>query len=352
MVAGEFVGFYDGNPNFERNWDLTAEKIAIVGVGNVALDIARVLAKTADELKVTEIPDNVYDNLNASAAKEIHVFGRRGPAQAKFSPLELKELDHSDTIEVIVDPEDIDYDEASEQARREAKSVDLVCQTLEGYAMRDPKGAPHKLFIHFFESPVEILGGEDGKVTGFVTERTELDGKGGVTLTGKTTTWDVQAVYRAVGYRSDAVKGVPFDDLRAVIPNDEGHVLTEFGGDIVPGLYATGWIKRGPIGLIGNTKSDAKDTTTMLLEDFTMRPPHPHHPPRRPGHPRPARRQGHQGDHLGRLAQPRRRRTLPRRSRRPRTQEDRRVGRHGQRLPPGVKHQNPTPPRAPGPATV
>ena len=267
--AGEFVGFYDGNPNFERDWDLTAEKIAIVGVGNVALDIARVLAKTADELKVTEIPDNVYENLNSSAAKEIHIFGRRGPAQAKFTPLELKELDHSDTIEVIVDPEDIDYDEASEQARREAKSVDLVCQTLENYAMRDPKGAPHKLFIHFFESPVELLGDENGKVTGFVTERTELDGKGGVTLTGKTTTWDVQAVYRAVGYRSDAVEGVPFDDLRAVIPNDEGHVLTEFGGDIIPGLYATGWIKRGPIGLIGNTKSDAKDTTTMLLDDFT-----------------------------------------------------------------------------------
>ena len=265
--AGQFVGFYDGNPNFTRDWDLTAEKVAIVGVGNVALDIARVLAKTADELKVTEIPDNVYDNLNASAAKEIHVFGRRGPAQAKFSPLELKELDHSDSIEVIVDPEDIDYDEASETARREAKSVDLVCQTLEGYAMRDPKGAPHKLFIHFFESPVEIIG-DDGKVTGFVTERTELDGNGGVTATGETTTWDVQAVYRAVGYRSDAVNGVPFDDHRAVIPNDEGHVLTEFGGDIVPGLYTTGWIKRGPVGLIGNTKSDAKDTTTMLLDDY------------------------------------------------------------------------------------
>ncbi|GAB3073518.1 FAD-dependent oxidoreductase [Corynebacterium aquatimens] len=266
--AAEFVGFYDGNPDFERDWDLTAEKIAIVGVGNVALDIARVLAKTADELHVTEIPDNVYSNLNQSAAKEIHVFGRRGPAQAKFTPLELKELDHSPTIEVIVDPEDIDYDEASEQARRDAKAVDLVCQTLEGYAMRDPKGAPHKLFIHFFESPVEILGDDNGNVTGFVTERTQLDGNGGVTTTGETKTWDVQAVYRAVGYRSDAIKDVPFDDLNAVIPNDEGHVLTEPNGEIVPGLYATGWIKRGPIGLIGNTKSDAKDTTSMLIDDF------------------------------------------------------------------------------------
>ncbi|MFP7365954.1 FAD-dependent oxidoreductase [Corynebacterium callunae] len=265
--AGEFVGFYDGNPNFERSWDLTAEKVAVIGVGNVALDVARILAKTGDELLVTEIPDNVYESLSKNQAKEVHVFGRRGPAQAKFTPLELKELDHSDTIEVVVNPEDIDYDAASETARRESKSQDLVCQTLEQYAMRDPKGAPHKLFIHFFESPVEILG-EDGKVVGIKTERTQLDGNGGVTGTGEFTTWDVQAVYRAVGYRSDAVNDVPFDAQRAVIPNDGGHVINPETGEPITGLYATGWIKRGPIGLIGNTKSDAKETTEMLLADF------------------------------------------------------------------------------------
>lgn len=264
--AGEFVGFYDGNPNFERNWDLSAEKVAVVGVGNVALDVARILAKTGDELLVTEIPDNVYESLAKNQAKEVHVFGRRGPAQAKFTPLELKELDHSDTIEVIVNPEDIDYDAASEQARRDSKSQDLVCQTLESYAMRDPKGAPHKLFIHFFESPVEILG-EDGKVVGLKTERTQLDGNGGVTGTGEFKTWDVQSVYRAVGYRSDAIEGVPFDDERAVVPNDGGHIIDPEVGSPIPGLYATGWIKRGPIGLIGNTKSDAKETTEMLLAD-------------------------------------------------------------------------------------
>ncbi|QWQ85304.1 FAD-dependent oxidoreductase [Corynebacterium glutamicum] len=264
--AGEFVGFYDGNPNFERNWDLSAEKVAVVGVGNVALDVARILAKTGDELLVTEIPDNVYESLAKNQAKEVHVFGRRGPAQTKFTPLELKELDHSDTIEVIVNPEDIDYDAASEQARRDSKSQDLVCQTLESYAMRDPKGAPHKLFIHFFESPVEILG-EDGKVVGLKTERTQLDGNGGVTGTGEFKTWDVQSVYRAVGYRSDAIEGVPFDDERAVVPNDGGHIIDPEVGSPITGLYATGWIKRGPIGLIGNTKSDAKETTEMLLAD-------------------------------------------------------------------------------------
>ena len=264
--AAEFVGFYDGNPEFPRTWDLSAEKVAVIGVGNVGLDVARVLAKTGEELHVTEIPDNVYETLKNNKATEVHVFGRRGPAQAKFTPLELKELDHSPTIEVVVNPEDIDYDEASEAARRESKSQDLVCQTLEQYAIRDPKGAPHKLFIHFFESPVEVIG-EDGKVAGLKTERMQLDGKGGVVGTGEFNTWPVQAIYRAVGYRSDAVTDVPFDDQAAVIPNDGGHVLDGVDGSPIAGLYTTGWIKRGPVGLIGNTKGDAKETIEMLLAD-------------------------------------------------------------------------------------
>ena len=263
--AADFVGFYDGNPRFHRTWNLTATHIAIIGVGNVALDISRILAKTANELHTTEIPDNVYQTLKTNQATHIHIFGRRGPAQAKFTPLELKELDHSRTIEVIVNPEDIDYDEASINARRASKSQGLVCQTLEQYAMRDPKGAPHKLTIHFLESPVEILG-EDGNVVGLRTERMELDGTGNVTGTGKFTEWPVQAVYRAVGYRSEAITAVPFDHGTAVIPNDGGHVVDP-AGEIVPGVYVTGWIKRGPVGLIGNTKSDAKETTDMLIAD-------------------------------------------------------------------------------------
>ncbi|WP_188358310.1 FAD-dependent oxidoreductase, partial [Corynebacterium pelargi] len=223
--AGEFVGFYDGNPDFQRTWDLSAERVAVIGVGNVALDVARILAKTADELHTTEIPDNVYNTLKNNQAKEIHIFGRRGPAQAKFTPLELKELDHSDTIEVIVNPEDIDYDDASITTRHESKSQDLVCQTLEAYAMREPKGAPHKLFIHFFESPTEILG-TNGHVTGLRTERTQLDGTGNVQPTGTTTDWDIQAVYRAVGYRSTPITGVPFDTTTHTIPNDGAHVTT------------------------------------------------------------------------------------------------------------------------------
>ncbi|MCS4490210.1 FAD-dependent oxidoreductase [Corynebacterium sp. ES2794-CONJ1] len=264
--AAEFVGFYDGNPEFARDWDLSAQQVGVIGVGNVGLDVARILAKTGEELHVTEIPDNVYEALKSNKATEVHVFGRRGPAQAKFTPLELKELDHSPTIEVVVDPEDIDYDAASEKARRESKSQDLVCQTLEQYAMREPKNAPHKLFIHFFESPVEIIG-DDGKVVGLKTERTQLDGSGNVVGTGTFKVWPMQAVYRAVGYRSDAVADIPFDHDKAVIPNDGGHILDAHNQPI-PGLYATGWIKRGPVGLIGNTKSDAKETTQMLLSDW------------------------------------------------------------------------------------
>lgn len=263
--AGEFVGFYDGNPRFEREWDLSASEVAVIGVGNVGLDVSRILAKTGDELKVTEIADNVYDSLAQNKAETVRVFGRRGPAQAKFTPQELKELDHSDNINVVVSPEDIDYDEASLEARASSKSTDLVCQVLEQYAIRDPKQAPHTLQIHLFEQPVEILG-ENGRVSGIKTERTELTGDGNVRGTGKFTTWPVQAVYFATGYRSDAVDGVPFNSEKNVINNDGGHVIDEEDA-IVPGLYTTGWVKRGPVGLIGNTKSDASETIGMLLDD-------------------------------------------------------------------------------------
>lgn len=266
--AGEFVGFYDGNPRFERNWNLEAKEVAVVGVGNVALDVSRILAKTGDELAVTEIPDNVYESLKNNKAETVHMFGRRGPAQAKFTPKELRELDGSDTIQVLVDPEDIDYDELSEQVRRSDKSIDLNCQVLEQYAMREPDDSPHKIYIHFFEEPVEVLT-EGDAIVGIRTERQELDGNGGIKGTGQFTDWPVQQVYHAVGYRSEPVEGVPFDLDRHVIPNDGGHVLVtaEEGAGVEDKLYVTGWIKRGPIGLIGNTKSDAKETTDMLIAD-------------------------------------------------------------------------------------
>jgi len=268
--AADFVSWYDGHPDVPREWPLDAEKVAVLGVGNVALDIARVLAKTGDELLPTEIPPNVYEGLKKNKAVEVHVFGRRGPAQAKFTPLELRELDHSPTIEVIVDPEDIEYDEGSELARRNSKQVDMVANTLQDWAIRDVGDRPHKLFLHFFESPTEVLG-ENGKVVGLRTERTELDGTGNVRGTGRFNDWEVQAVYRAVGYLSQNIAQLPFDDQAGTVPNEAGRVVadeTAEGHDrFLPHTYVTGWIKRGPVGLIGHTKGDANETVANLLED-------------------------------------------------------------------------------------
>ncbi|MFJ8042456.1 FAD-dependent oxidoreductase [Kitasatospora sp. NPDC096147] len=263
--AADFVSWYDGHPDVPRTWPLEAEKVAVLGVGNVALDVARILAKTADELLPTEIPANVHEGLKANKALEVHVFGRRGPAQAKFSPMELRELDHSPNIEVIVNPEDIDYDDGSIATRRGNKQADMVASTLENWAIRDIGERPHKLFLHFFESPVEVLG-EDGKVTGLRTERTELDGTGNVKGTGKHTDWDLGAIYRAVGYLSEELPKLPWDAVSGTVPHEAGRVLE--AGHHLPSTYVTGWIKRGPVGLIGHTKGDANETVACLIEDF------------------------------------------------------------------------------------
>ncbi len=266
--AADFVYWYDGHPDVSREWDFQphAESVAVLGVGNVGLDIARILAKTADELLVTEIPDNVYEGLKKNAAKDVHVFARRGPAQVKFTPMELRELSHSPNIDVIVHPEGFEFDEGSMDAIRASKSQKLVVDVLTKYLATEPSGAAHRIHIHFCQNPVEVLG-EDGRVVGLRTEITELDGTGNVRGTGEFKDWPVQAVYRAIGYYSDQLAGLPFDTNAGVVPNDGGHVL-EIDGSPLPGAYVTGWIKRGPIGLIGHTKSDANQTVTMLLEDF------------------------------------------------------------------------------------
>ena len=156
--AADFVSWYDGHPDVPRTWPLNATSVAVLGVGNVALDVARVLAKTADELLPTDIPDNVYQGLKASPITDVHVFGRRGPAQAKFTPLELRELDHSPNVEVIVSPEDIEFDDGSIAALRASKQIDMVVKTLQEWAIREPGTRPRRLHLHFFHSPSEILG--------------------------------------------------------------------------------------------------------------------------------------------------------------------------------------------------
>jgi ferredoxin--NADP+ reductase len=271
--GADYVSWFDGHPDVPREWPLEAESIAVIGAGNVGLDVARMLSKTADELLTTEIPDNVYQGLKANAVKEVHLFARRGPAQAKFTPLELRELDHSPNVEVVVNPEDIEYDDGSTTAMNSDNQLRLVVRELERYAMRTAEHGigerPRKLFLHFFESPVEVTG--DGKVEGFRTERTELDGTGNVRGTGVFKDWPVQAIYRCVGYRSTELADLPWNPNTHTVPHAAGRVL-DIDGTPIPGVYVNGWVKRGPVGLIGHTKGDAIETVESLLADVESLP--------------------------------------------------------------------------------
>ncbi|MCT1686921.1 FAD-dependent oxidoreductase [Pseudoglutamicibacter cumminsii] len=266
--ASRVVSWYDGHPDVPRDWPLDAKEIAVIGNGNVALDVARVLSKHADDLLVTEIPDNVHAGLKKSPVTDVHIFGRRGPAQVKFTPLELRELSHSRDVDVVLYPEDFDFDEASDEAIRTNNQVKTMVNTLTNWVVEqeeEEQTASRRLHLHFLQAPVEILG-EDGKVVGIRMERQELDGTGNVRGTGEMIDYPVQAVYRAVGYFGTEIPEVAFDEKRGVICNEGGRVL-DADGAVVPGVYTTGWIKRGPVGLIGHTKGDALETIGNLLED-------------------------------------------------------------------------------------
>ncbi|QCU77411.1 pyridine nucleotide-disulfide oxidoreductase [Citricoccus sp. SGAir0253] len=266
--AAEFVSWYDGHPDVPRHWPLTAREVAVIGNGNVALDVARMLSKHAEDLLVTEIPENVYAGLASSPVTDVHVFGRRGPAQVKFTPLELRELAHSRDVDIVLYPEDFEFDAASEEAATTNNQVKTMVGTLTNWLMEQedrPGTASRRLHLHFLQQPVEILGA-DGAVAGLRMERMELDGTGNVTGTGEYTDYPVQAVYRAIGYHGSPVPGLAYDAGRGVVPNEAGRVLDEAGA-VVPGVYASGWIKRGPVGLIGHTKGDALETIGCLLED-------------------------------------------------------------------------------------
>lgn len=263
--AADFVNWYDAHPDFPRDWPLNAKEIAVIGNGNVALDVARILIKRPDDLLTTEIPNHVYQGLKSSPVTDVHVFGRRGPAQVKFSPLELREALHIEGVQSIVYDEDFKYDQGSQEAIDSNNQIKVMVKTLEDLRENPQEFEERRLHLHFFASPVEVLG-EDGKVVALRVQKTELDGKGGVKLTDEFKDFPVQAVYRAVGYFGSELAEVPFDAKHGVIRNDEGRVLDDAGKHI-PGVYATGWIKRGPIGLIGHTKADAIETIGHLIKD-------------------------------------------------------------------------------------
>ena len=262
--AADFVSWYDGHPDVPREWPLDAKEVAVIGNGNVALDVARMLAKHADDLLPTEIPDNVYQALKSSPVTDVHVFGRRGPMQVKFTPLELRELGELNDVDMVVYDEDFEYDDASKAAIESNKQIFVINKIFTPWREAGTGTASRRLHLHFFANPVEVVG-TDGRVSSFRYERTEPDGAGGVRGTGEMRELPVQALYRAVGYFGSPLDGVPFDDRHGIIPNNEGQVLDD-NNDVVPGVYATGWIKRGPVGLIGHTKSDAMETIARLVK--------------------------------------------------------------------------------------
>ncbi|WP_296632319.1 FAD-dependent oxidoreductase [Rhodoluna sp.] len=268
--AADFVSWYDGHPDFPRTWPLEAKEVAVLGNGNVALDVARVLAKHADDMLSTDIPANVYEGLKKSPVTDVHVFGRRGPAQIKFTPIELRELGEIEDVDLVLYDEDFPEGWFNEDAEGVTNQHKVMARIIEGWREeqheKTDEPASRRLHLHFFASPVEILG--DNKVTGIKFERTALNPDGAsVHGTGEFVEYPVQAVYRAIGYFGSELPEVPFNEKLGVIRNEGGRVIDESGAQ-VPAIYATGWIKRGPVGLIGHTKSDATETIENLLADL------------------------------------------------------------------------------------
>lgn len=263
--AADFVSWYDGHPDASTTWPLRAESVAVVGAGNVALDVTRMLVKHAHTLADTDVSDNVYAGLAVNPIRDVHLFARRGPADVRFSPIELRELGNQYDVDIIVNPADLEPDPHLDRMARQFTPVRHVVETMREWA-RIPasrRTASRRVHLHFHQAPAAVLGGD--AVDGLRTEIMSPDGYGHVVGSGVYVEHDVQAVYRAIGYASTPVPDVPFDHRTRTVPHVGGAVV-DGDGNHVPGLYVTGWIKRGPVGLIGSTKSDARQTVETLLE--------------------------------------------------------------------------------------
>src|SRR5215218_3474552 len=257
-AATQFVAWYNGHPDFQDlEFDLSHERAVVIGNGNVALDVARMLALTPEELAPTDTTDTAVAAINDAGIREILVVGRRGPVQAAWTPVEVAELGELAGADVVVDPAQLELDEASAaELAAAAPTVKRSVEHLREYAARRPGGKPRRIVLRFLASPVAILGGE--KVEAIELVRNELvDGR--AVATDERETVPCGIVFRSVGYRGVPLPGVPFDEGSGTIPNERGR--TE------PGLYAAGWIKRGPSGVIGTNKKDATETIALLLED-------------------------------------------------------------------------------------
>ena len=253
--AADFISWYDGNPEGSRSWPLTARNVGVIGNGNVALDIARILGKSAGQLLATEIPDNVYLGLETAETTDIHIFGRRGPSEVKFTPLELRELGEQKDLAIVLDPKDFTPDAAVG-----GNQVRAMQTTFAGWLDSAPTTAARRIHFHFFHTAVAATTAlENLSSVEFEVRRPNQP--------VERVSHPIEALYHAVGYESTPVAGAPWDNKGKIIPNSAGRVLDP-QHDPIPGLYVTGWIKRGPVGLIGRTKSDAKETIASLFDDL------------------------------------------------------------------------------------
>ena len=269
-TATAFVGWYNGHPDYrDLVFDLSGEVAVIVGQGNVAMDVSRILSKSVDELRQTDIAQHALEALAESKIREIHLVGRRGLVQAKFTQPEIKEIGELEVCDVVVNPADFELgpicqaelDEPSNHHSHKNWAV------LTSFLERGLTGKPRRYHIHCFKSPVEVQG--DGKVERVVLEKNRMEGEPfnqSAVGTGEMETLDCDLLFRSVGYRGVAIPGVPFDERRGIIPNLEGRVLDQ--DIVVPCLYVAGWIKRGPSGVIGTNKPDSLATVQCLLEDL------------------------------------------------------------------------------------
>ncbi len=268
--ATEFVGWYNGHPDHQDHpFDLSCEAAAIVGIGNVAIDVARILAQDPEVLAKTDMAAHAVDALRSSRIRRIYLLGRRGPAQAAFSPKEIEELSEVSRADFVVRPDELTLDEASKAGLSDATAKKNY-EDLTALAARGAGSKDHKILLRLCVSPVELIG-RDGRVSGVKLERNTLepDGKGGVKSKGTgafETLDDVGLVFRSVGYRGIPVAGIPFDEKAGHIANDAGRVID--AGRPLPGEYVVGWAKRGPSGLIGTNRADAVATVQALLADF------------------------------------------------------------------------------------
>ncbi len=262
--ATEFVAWYNGHPDFqELRFDLSGERAVVVGAGNVALDVVRMLALSPEEIRPTDTIDEAIEAILASGIEEIVLLARRGPAQAAFTTPELKELGELVDADVIVDPADLELDEASEAALEHDTNARRNVEVLRAYADRSPAGRRRTIRLRFAVSPVAIHGEERVEAIEIVRNRLVADENGRVSAepTDEHETLPAGIVFRSVGYLGVELPGVPFDARAATIPNDCGRVTDAHG------VYCAGWIKRGPSGVIGTNKKDATETIELLLDD-------------------------------------------------------------------------------------